>query len=183
MIITLAGYPGAGKSTVGKLLAQELGYNRYSMGDLQRRLAAENGMTLEEWNAAEEEDDTHDRMIEDYQTKLGKEEDNFIVDGRLSWFAIPHSLKIFLNVDPDEGARRIFEHAQEGARPNQKTFESADEVKKASKERIASENKRYMAYYGVTYDNFENFDLVIDTTDIPPEEVVRQIIDKMGQMA
>lgn len=183
MIITLAGYPGAGKSTVGKLLAKELDYQRYSMGDLQRRLAKENGMTIDEWNAAEEEDDSHDRMIEEYQTKLGKEEDNFIVDGRLSWFAIPHSLKIFLDVDPDEGARRILEHAKEGARPNEEDYKGPEEVKRLAKERVASENKRFMEFYGVTYDDPKNFDLRIDTTKIPATEVVSRIIDKMGQMA
>ena len=180
MIITLAGYPGAGKSTVGKMLAKELDYKRYSMGDLQRRLAKENSMTIDEWNAAEEEDDSHDRMVDDYQTKLGKEENNFIVDGRLSWFAIPHSLKVFLNVDPDEGARRIFEHAKEGARPNEETYKDAEEVKRLAAERVASENKRFMEFYGVTYDNPENFDLVVDTTSISPEEVIAKIKERIN---
>ncbi len=48
MIITLMGTPGAGKSTLGRLLAQKLGYKQYSMGDLQRRIAQEHGWTINE---------------------------------------------------------------------------------------------------------------------------------------
>ncbi|HBU27613.1 TPA: hypothetical protein DEB00_00675 [Candidatus Uhrbacteria bacterium] len=183
MIISLSGYPGSGKSTVGKLLSEALGYKRYSMGDFQRTLAEQNNMTLNEWNTAEEQNDAHDRMVEAYQTKLGQEEDTFIVDGRLSWFAIPHSFKVFLNVDPDEGARRIFEHAKRGSRPNEISYKTVGEVKDKAAERITSENKRYKAYYGVTYDNMANFDLVIDTTNTSPEQVAQQIIDKMGTIA
>ena len=177
MIITLSGYPGSGKSTVGKILAEKLGYKRYSIGDLQRRLASEHTMSLLDWNALEETDDSHDRKIEDYQKKLGKEEDNFIIDGRLSWYAIPHSLKIFLDVDPNEGARRILEHAKKGARPDEIAYDSLEDVKEKAKDRISSENKRYEAYYGVRYDDKEKYDLVVDTTSTPPKEVVERILE------
>jgi len=177
MIITLSGYPGSGKSTVGKILAKKLGYKRYSIGDLQRRLASENGMRLDEWNALEETDDSHDRKIEDYQKKLGKEEDDFIIDGRLSWYCIPHALKVFLDVDPNEGARRIFEHAKKGSRPDEKKYDSLEEVKEQARERVASENKRYESYYETRWDDKNKFDLVVDTTSIPPEEVVERILE------
>lgn len=176
MIITLSGYPGSGKSTAGKLLAEKLNYKHYSIGDLQRRLASEHHLTLSEWNALEETEDRHDRAIEDYQTKLGKEEDNFIIDGRLSWYCIPHALKVFLTIDPDEGARRIFEHAKAGDRPDENPYTSVEQVKTQARERVASENKRYMEYYGTHWDDQEKFDLIIDTTSTPPEEVVEQII-------
>jgi CMP/dCMP kinase len=180
MIITIAGYPGSGKSTVGKLLANRLEYNRYSMGDLQRGLAEEHGMTLQEWQTHEEGDDKFDRELDEGQKQLGLKEDNFIVDGRLSWYFIPHSLKVFLDVDPKEGARRIYEHAKDGDRPNENNYESIEQVEKDAESRVKSENKRYMDYHGVTWDNKDKFDIVIDTTNIGPEEVVSQIIDKMA---
>ncbi|PIR47254.1 hypothetical protein COV06_04170 [Candidatus Uhrbacteria bacterium CG10_big_fil_rev_8_21_14_0_10_50_16] len=183
MIITLSGYPGSGKSTVGKLLSGKLGYKRYSMGDFQRTLAEQNGMTLNEWNAEEEQEDAHDRMVEGYQTNLGKTEDNFIVDGRLSWYAIPQSFKVFLGVDPAEGAKRIFAHASTGARPNEVPYKNVEEAQELARLRVASENKRFKEYYDVTYDNPANFDLIIDTTHTAPEEVAQQIIDKMGTIA
>ena len=181
MIITIAGYPGSGKSTVGKILAEKLGYNRYSMGDLQRNLAKEHGMTLQEWQTHEEGDDKYDRELDENQRQLGLNEDNFIVDGRLSWHFIPHSLKIFLNVDPREGAKRIFDHAKKGDRPNENPYHSIEQVMEQAKARVASENKRYMDYHGVHWDDKEKFDLVIDTTNIGPEEVATQIIDKMTE--
>ena len=138
-------------------------------------------MTIAQWNAHQESDDANDRQIEEYQTQLGQREDNFIIDGRLSWYAIPHSLKVFLTVDPDEGARRIFTHAQEGGRAHEDAYTSAQEVREANATRIASENKRYMEYYGVTYDNEENFDLVVDTTTTPPDAVLAQILAAMAE--
>ncbi len=179
MIITLTGYPGSGKSTVGNLLATKLGYKRYSIGDLQRRLAKENNMSLEDWNALEETDPSHDRKIEEYQEKLGKDEDDFIIDGRISWNFIPHALKVFLNVDPNEGARRIFAHAEEGKRPNEATYNTVEEVKERAVVRVASENKRFLEYYGTKWDDMDKMDLVIDTTNLSPEQVIEQIVDKI----
>jgi cytidylate kinase len=62
MIITLSGYPGSGKSTAGKLLAAKLGYNRYSIGDLQRRLAAEHNLTRFATGACHVEADASDEV-------------------------------------------------------------------------------------------------------------------------
>ena len=44
MIITISGKAGSGKSTVGRIVAQELNYEHYSMGDLQRLYAKEKGI-------------------------------------------------------------------------------------------------------------------------------------------
>ena len=47
MIIGVAGLPGAGKTTVSRLLG-EAGFKVYSMGDIVRRRAAELGMSTDE---------------------------------------------------------------------------------------------------------------------------------------
>ena len=43
MIITISGLSGSGKSTVSKLLAQELDLQRFDAGQAQRDLAKEKG--------------------------------------------------------------------------------------------------------------------------------------------
>ena len=47
-IISLSGMLGSGKSTIGKMLAQELGYTFYSTGSAQRKIAQEKGMMTPE---------------------------------------------------------------------------------------------------------------------------------------
>lgn len=183
MIITLSGYAGSGKSTVGNLLAEQLNYERYSMGDLFGKMAQEKGMTIEEFNALSETRDDIDKEIDDYATKLGKEEDNFILDGWIAWNFIPQGLNVFLTVDEDEAAKRILSHAKEGGRADEPEYETVEDVKTAVQTRVASHASRFMEYYGIKWDDLDKMDLVIDTTSIPPEEVVRQIIDKMKEMA
>ena len=46
MIITISGLPGAGKSTVGRLVAEHFKLKHYSVGDLMRQLAKEKKMSL-----------------------------------------------------------------------------------------------------------------------------------------
>ena len=108
MIISLSGAEGAGKSTIAKMLAAKLGWPRYYMGRIWREKAQEKGLTLVEYQKMGETDPSIDREIDEYQKKLGETLDNFVIEGRTSWYFIPHSFKIFLDVSPEEGAKRIF---------------------------------------------------------------------------
>ena len=83
MIITISGSPGSGKSTIGQLLAKKLGFKRYSLGDLQRRLAKDNGMTIEQWNEFCYNNAIADKNADEFQRRLGQVEDNFVIDGRV----------------------------------------------------------------------------------------------------
>ena len=109
MIITLGGHHGAGKSTLGKKLAEHFGFKRYSTGDFMRELAMERGISLIDLGReAERDGGVIDKILDDRQIALGKSEDNFIIDGRLAFHFIPQAKKIFLTVDPREAAKRIF---------------------------------------------------------------------------
>jgi cytidylate kinase len=89
----------------------------------------------------------------------------------LGFHFIPNAVKVFLDVELKEAAKRIF---KEG-RKNESNNDIEDTVKKI-KIRIDSENKRYKEYYGVDYHDMGNYDIVIDTTGIKPDEIVKDII-------
>ncbi len=179
MIITITGVPGAGKSTIAKLLSKRLNMPWYSMGDIRGKLALERGMTIDEFNHLGETQAFTDQEVDVYQTKLGKEEDHLIIDGRLSWHFIPNSFKIFLDADENEAAQRIFDAAKQGLRKDEEPSASVEETKKRVHARLASDQKRYQQYYGLNHLDRGNFDLIIDTTLLTPDQIIEQILDKI----
>lgn len=172
MIVTITGMLGSGKSTIAKMLAKELNLTHYSMGDLRGQTALEQGVTVQEFNLQSEDDPTSDNQIDEYQKKLGETSDNFIIDSRLAWHFIPHSFKLFLDVDADEAAQRIFLSSKKGERKDEPHYHSAKEVKKAVKERLDSDQKRFQTFYDLNFLDQSHYDLVIDTTSKTPREIV-----------
>ena len=175
MIITISGSAGSGKSTVGKLLAARLSFNHYSMGDLRRKMATDMGLTLAEFNKLGETKEFTDKDVDEYQRVLGAKEDDFVIDGRLSFHFIPQSVKIFLDAEENERARRIFNDE----RVTEK-FSSLEQAKREIANRQKSDMTRYSRYYGVDCLDKKQYDHVIDTTDLTPEQVVDRILDLVG---
>ena len=58
--------------------------------------------------------------------------------------------------------------------------DESDSLSESAIERKKSENLRYITKYGVDCSNPQNYDLIIDTTDISPEQVSEIIISKIG---
>ena len=172
MIITISGALGSGKSTVAKILVQKFNLKHYSTGDFMREIAAKREVTLLELSKLAETDRSVDKELDDYQIKLGKDEDNFIIDARLGWHFIPNSIKIFLDVTDEEAAKRIFKEGRTDEKYNTDLNATLENIKN----RRASEIKRYLDYYNLNYYDHNNYDLVVDTTEIPAEEVAEKII-------
>lgn len=177
MIITISGVAGSGKSTISKLLAQKLGYKHYSTGDFMRSIAKERNMTLLELSKLAENDRSIDLELDKRQKELGKKEDDFVIDARLGWYFIPHSFKIFLDVDINAAAKRIFK--------DQRVHESYKDIKESIekiKARINSEEKRYKEYYNIDYRDKSHYDLVINTTKTVADEVAELISKKVKKI-
>lgn len=175
MIISFCGVAGAGKSSVAKMLAERLGWPRYYIGGLRRQEAKEKGMTLEEYNKLGETDPSTDLEVDQYQKELGEKEDNFIIEGRTSWHFIPHSFKIFLDVDPKVGVQRVWKDLQKKNERNEEKAASLKEVEKNLKNRKKSDELRYKKYFGIDIYDKSHYDLVMDTTGMTVEETFDKV--------
>lgn len=176
MIISFNGVAGSGKSTIAKRLAEKLGWPRYYMGGLRRDKAKERGMTLAEYNKLGETDPKTDIEVDEYQKELGEKQDNFVVEGRTSWYFIPQSIKIYLDVDKKIGAKRVFDELQKKSGRNEdKDLETMKDVLKSHKKRIKSDRKRYKKYYNIDVYSPKNYDLVLDTSGFSIEEVFEKV--------
>jgi len=171
MILTITGDLGSGKSTVAKIISEKLKLKYYSTGSIFRKLAAEMQLSLKDLGELAKKDKRIDKRIDDYQRKLGEKEEGFILEGRLGFYFIPKSIKVYLKVKLEEAARRIMEDNRKDEK-----FSSLKEAMESISCRKQSENERYYELYRVNVDNEKNYDLVIDTTTIPAAEVADRII-------
>lgn len=142
-----------------------------------RDLATEKWISILDLNQMMENDGGNiDKILDDRQEKLWKDEDNFIIDGRLAFHFIPHGIKVFLTVDPTEAARRIF---HDESRLWVEVHDTPEHAAENIILRRNSENERYMKYYGVHIYDMNLYDIVVDTTNKTPEEVYEAVISKI----
>jgi len=183
-IITIAGKLGSGKSSTAKMLAEKLGYTHYSTGDFMRSIANDRGISLIELNQIAETDDSIDKELDDRNVEIGKME-NIIIDTRLGFHFIPDSFKVFLELEPETASERILKDKE--TNPNRHTeangsFDTKESIRESINNRLLSERKRYKNLYGIEdLTDYNNFDLVIDTSKIPLEKVSQQIIEEYNK--
>jgi cytidylate kinase len=164
MLITISGPAGSGKSTAAAGLAEALGYEHVSGGDIFRALADERGMTPLELNRAAEEDDAIDRDLDRRLRETASERDDLVLESRLAgWMAGEHAdFKMWLNAPLEVRAQRIAERED-------KAVERAREETRA---RAESEASRYREYYGIDIEDLSIYDLVLNTSRLDPDGVV-----------
>ena len=166
---------GSGKWTVSKLLAEKLWYEIVSIGDMKRKLAAEMWINIIEFNKMGDNPENakeFDLKYEEFQQNL-KLTDNIILDSRLWFYAQPKAFKILLDVDEEIAGERIFK-AERSTDKHATKNHAINEVK----ERNLSDKERYMKLYNVDLWDPNNYNLVIDTSERTPEEVLEIILDE-----
>jgi len=161
-IITIAGSLGSGKSSTARAIASALGFRHFSSGDLFRQLAVERGESIEAMNISAEVQRDIDLKVDRLLQDMYRAEEKIVIDSRMAWHWMPRSFKVFLVLDPDTAAGRIFNHLQEEGRRSEDA-KSVQEVRKSIDRRFASEQKRYAALYGVNATDPLNFDIVMNT--------------------
>ncbi|MCQ2978308.1 MAG: (d)CMP kinase, partial [Clostridia bacterium] len=99
-------------------------------------------------------------------------------DARLGWYVVPDSFKIYLTVDIDVAANRAFNDPN---RKDSESFATIEEQKADLQKRYQLENDRYFEIYGIHKDDMSNYDFVLDTTNLTPEEVEDKILSAYNE--
>jgi len=172
--ITISGQIGSGKSTVAEILEDKLGIRYVYSGKIFRNLAKKYNMNLEEFGKYCEKNSEVDKELDQKQLEILKE-GNLILEGRLAgWLAYKNdipALKIAILADIDTRTKRIIKR-EEGSIKKRK-----EEIIKREK----SESKRYKNYYNIDINDNSIYDIVIDSSNKSPEEIVNMIIAKLDR--
>ena len=168
--IAISGKSGCGNTTVSRLLADRLGialinYTFHTMAD-------EQGITFDEMCRRAESDDQWDRYLDKEQVRRAREQ-SCVLGSRLAiWFLEEADLKVVLTAPPEVRARRI--QQREGG--------SLASVLAATNERDRRDHARYLRLYNIDVESFEFADLIIDTQQYTPEEIVEVIVNGLPEL-
>ena len=165
--IAVSGKSGCGNSTISKMAADALGLGFINF--TFRSLAQERGLDLKKVLELAAKDDSWDREVDGRQVQLARESNGCVLGSRLAvWVLQEADLKVYLRAKPETRAARILK--REGG--------SIEEIAAFTAERDRQDHDRYHRIYNLDTDNFGFVDLIIDTDDLSPEEIVELIIKK-----
>ena len=169
MHISLAGRLGSGKSTLAKIFCPKYGFEHYYTGAIMRALAEERGMTALEFNKMCENDRSADYMIDNKTAEVSRErrDDKILFDSRMAWHFAENSFKVYLYVPIEVSVKRILNDQSRG---NVEEYKDAADAEAKILARMQSESLRYKEFYGVDNHDLNNYDLVLCTSAISPEE-------------
>ena len=176
MIITLTGKPCSGKSSVAKVMVEKYGFRVYSVGEMFKEEAHKHNMTTEEFNKFLMSNPEYDNFLDNRTAELGKlwAKEKVIFDSRLAWHFIPHSFKVFMELDEEEMAKRLAESDRTGF----EKYATIEEARQTLISRFNAENERYNKFYGIDNTDLNNYDLVITSKNRTPEDVAEEILTK-----
>ncbi|MGC8663324.1 MAG: (d)CMP kinase [Thermoplasmata archaeon] len=167
MIIIISGPPGSGKTTVAKMLSEKLNLPLVSSGNIFRSMAKDLGKSVEEFSKIAEKDDSIDRNIDEKILEIMKKGNDMVIDSRLAgWFAKKNNInafKVYLNANRNKRYERI--NKREKTTIQNLTIREESEI------------KRYMNIYGIDFKDLSIYDLVLNTDDLSPENIVDLIME------
>ncbi|MDO5853382.1 MAG: AAA family ATPase [Thermoplasmata archaeon] len=174
MRITISGPPGSGKTTACSKLAEVLGLEAVVFGRIFRELAAEKHLTLAELGEIAEKDPSIDNMIDDRILQMARTHEDLILESRLSAYMLSRNgidaFKIHMDASPEVRMQRV--GLREGETLEQATAKTI--------ERQKSEAKRYLQWYGIDIGDLSVYDLVLNTDDLDPDQVIETILEAIN---
>ena len=138
-----------------------------------RQLAAERGVDFWTFCRMAEADDDIDRELDRRQVERAMAEENCVLGSRLAiWMLEKADLKVYLQATSETRAKRVLK--REGG--------SLEERMAQTEMRDRNDSARYKRIYGIDNSDTSVADLVIDTDDRTPEEIVELISEKLSTL-
>ena len=175
MFITINGHLGSGKSTVCSLLKNKYGFDVFSSGSIQRQIARKMNASTLDLNKISENDYSIDRYIDKVVVEFAENNigESVVFDSRLAWHFVPNTFKVRLTINPVTAAERIvFNRCT-----LEESYDSLEDAIDQLSERQKSESLRYKLNYNVDINDSNNYDLIVDTSQLSPEEVCDTIYE------
>ncbi|CAN5643608.1 AAA family ATPase [soil metagenome] len=161
---------------MARLVAAALELEHLDGGTVFRTVAAEQGVSLAEYAAMAEHDENIDRALDDRLTDRARQGDVLLESRLAGWLATRaelESLTVWISCDEVERARRV------GGRDGH----DVDAALAHNRARETSERARYLGYYDIDLTDLSVYDLVLDSTEASPEQLVAAIVDATGDRA
>jgi CMP/dCMP kinase len=169
LLVTISGLPGSGTTTVSRLVADALALVRVPGGEVFRQMAAEAGMSLAEFGALAQARPEIDHELDD-RLEAHAVEGGCVIESRLAGWLVTRAgllaVRVWVDCDDHVRASRVAE--RDGITLAQALGDNA--------QRSELERARYQAAYGIDLDDRSTYDLVLDSTREPPEEIASAIV-------
>ncbi|WP_298517537.1 cytidylate kinase family protein [uncultured Kordia sp.] len=167
--ISLSGFAGSGKSTIGKNIQEMLGFEFISVGNFSREFAKnEYGMNINEFQQLCKQHPKLDAIIDNKFKEKCNALENIVIDYRLGFKFLNNTFHVLLKVSDTVAQDRI----SAANRGNEIT--TAVAIKKRNKEM----QQRFKMKYDVDFMDESNYHLIINTDNLTSKEVTDFIITK-----
>lgn len=169
--IAISGKSGCGNTTISKMISDFL--NLSFINFTFRTLAKERNLDFSTVLELAEKDDSWDKEVDARQIELArKAEGGCVLGSRLAiWLLEEADLKVYLKADAQTRAQRIVN--REGG--------NLKEVADSTEIRDSHDHARYLHLYNIDTDNYSFADLIIETDNLSPQQIVDLIVEKSKQ--
>lgn len=165
MRIAISGKSGCGNTTVSNMVSEALGFVMINF--TFRSLAEEQGIEFWEFCRLAEKSDAYDLEVDRRQVEMALAVENCVLGSRLAiWMLKEADLKVYLTATTEERANRVLK--REGGTFSERLAQTT--------QRDKNDSARYKRLYDIDNSDTSIADMVIDTTDLEPEEVASLII-------
>jgi len=173
MKITIGGLAGSGTSTVSKILSKKLKIQHIDAGQIWDELALEHNTDILGLSKIAENDKSIDQELDNKMLKYAKSSKNKILEGRLIGALCKQnnitSFKIWVATPVNIRAKRVC----------QREKSNFQDTKNKIILREKSNKKRYLMYYNIDIDDKSYYDLIINSKNKSPDNIVAIILNKI----
>lgn len=165
--IAISGKSGCGNTTISNLLAEKL--NLPCINYTFKNVAKEMNIKFEEIIERAKTDFSFDKIVDKKQIELAKKQ-SCVLGSRLAiWLLENADIRIYLYASAKKRAERIL----------MRESGELEKVKAFTMERDKEDTRRYKELYNIDNENYDFADLIINTENLTPEEIVSVILKKI----